>query len=171
MGLAGEFGRGRRVRLCSWRDCRVGLAGEFGRGRRVRLCSWRTCHGGFVQSADLRRAVSASGVRLLGVGCSYGEPRGQTYSSGWTSLLRLSETPGGCRHENEQRGRRRGFCSSLSARNQATEVRVQLPPCLPPSLPPSLSLCSGVNQLDTSERLPLHVTATNTSLFASSLVA
>ena len=113
---------------------RAWAAGAAVQLENVGSCRVQTCG-----SADC-----GSGVRVLGVGCAYGEPRGQTCSSGWTSLLWLSETPGGCRHENEQRGRRRGFCSSLSARNQATEVRVQLPPCLPPSLPPSLplSLCA-----------------------------
>ena len=168
MGGRGLFDR--PAHPCRWGEgvAGWGLRGNSGVGGG---CGCAAGERGFVQSADLRRSGGGSGVTVLGVGCAYGEPRGQTCSSGWTSLLRLSETPGGCRHENEQRGRRRGFCSSLSARNQATEVRVQLPPSLPPSLPLSLSLCSGVNQLDTSERLPLHVTATNTSLFASSLVA
>jgi hypothetical protein len=60
------------------------------------------------------------------VGCAYDEPH-ETCSSGWTSLFRLSETTGGCRHDNEQRGRRQGFCRSLRTRNQAT-TDVHVPP-------------------------------------------
>ena len=140
-GLRGNSGVGGGCGCAAGEIAGWGLRGNSGVGGG---CGCAAGERGFLQSADLRRSGGGSGVTVLGVGCAYGEPRGQTCSSGWTSLLRLSETPGGCRHENEQRGRRRGFCSSLSARNQATEVRVQLPPCLPPSLPPSLplSLCA-----------------------------